>query len=183
MLKIVSSVCAAVMALTIPMATPAMAVPIGATSAPAYDRAPVVNVQGPEAPMYRPRPFDLANPGASNAPRYRENRRYREDRRVDRRYDGPRGGYDRPGYYRGHRGYRDRRAGYRYHDGFWFPPAAFIAGAIVGGAIANPPAQYRPRGGNAHIDWCSARYRSYRASDNTFQPYNGPRRQCTSPYG
>ncbi|HEV7434516.1 MAG TPA: BA14K family protein, partial [Pseudorhizobium sp.] len=25
-------------------------------------------------------------------------------------------------------------------------------------------------------------YRSYRASDNTFQPYNGPRRSCRSPY-
>ncbi|TIT86520.1 MAG: BA14K family protein, partial [Mesorhizobium sp.] len=22
----------------------------------------------------------------------------------------------------------------------------------------------------------------YRASDNTFQPYNGPRQQCVSPY-
>ncbi|MGV3652562.1 MAG: BA14K family protein, partial [Devosia sp.] len=28
----------------------------------------------------------------------------------------------------------------------------------------------------------SDRYRSYRASDNTFQPYNGPRQQCVSPY-
>lgn len=38
------------------------------------------------------------------------------------------------------------------------------------------------RGGNAHVRWCYNRYRSYRASDNTFQPYNGPRRQCRSPY-
>ncbi|TIP33596.1 MAG: BA14K family protein, partial [Mesorhizobium sp.] len=29
---------------------------------------------------------------------------------------------------------------------------------------------------------CHDRYRSYRAWDNTFQPYNGPRRQCISPY-
>lgn len=35
----------------------------------------------------------------------------------------------------------------------------------------------------AHIRWCYDRYRSYRAWDNTFQPYNGPRRQCWSPYG
>ncbi|MFC6486905.1 BA14K family protein [Nitratireductor sp. GCM10026969] len=34
----------------------------------------------------------------------------------------------------------------------------------------------------AHVGWCYDRYRSYRASDNTFQPYNGPRRQCVSPY-
>jgi hypothetical protein len=33
-----------------------------------------------------------------------------------------------------------------------------------------------------HTGWCSSRYRSYRVSDNTFQPYVGPRRQCNSPY-
>ncbi len=38
------------------------------------------------------------------------------------------------------------------------------------------------RGSNAHVRWCYAHYRSYRASDNTFQPYHGPRRQCRSPY-
>jgi hypothetical protein len=37
-------------------------------------------------------------------------------------------------------------------------------------------------GGSAHVQWCYDRYRSYRAWDNTFQPYNGPRRQCWSPY-
>jgi len=35
---------------------------------------------------------------------------------------------------------------------------------------------------SAHVQWCYGRYRSYRASDNTYQPYNGPRRQCRSPY-
>lgn len=50
------------------------------------------------------------------------------------------------------------------------------------------PRYYAPRrvyrGGlsNAHVQWCYDRYRSYRAYDNTFQPYNGPRRQCWSPY-
>ena len=34
----------------------------------------------------------------------------------------------------------------------------------------------------AHTSWCQNRYRSYRAYDNTFQPYNGPRRRCHSPY-
>ena len=34
----------------------------------------------------------------------------------------------------------------------------------------------------AHVNWCYSRYRSYRAWDNTFQPYHGPRRQCRSPY-
>lgn len=46
---------------------------------------------------------------------------------------------------------------------------------------------YRPRvihrrAGSAHVEWCYDRYRSYRAWDNTFQPYNGPRQLCYSPY-
>lgn len=40
---------------------------------------------------------------------------------------------------------------------------------------------YYGRGGS-HESWCYARYRSYRAFDNTFQPYHGPRRQCVGPY-
>ena len=85
-------------------------------------------------------------------------------------------------YWRGHRGYRHPRPGYRRHGDFWFPLAAFATGAIIGGALANdrpPPRVYR---GDAHVRWCYERYRSYRAYDNTFQPYNGPRRQCISPY-
>lgn len=89
--------------------------------------------------------------------------------------------YDGNAYYNGHRGYREYRRGYKRHGDFWFPLAAFAAGAIISGAIANnaPPAY---AGSNAHVRWCYDRYRSYRASDNTFQPYNGPRRQCYSPY-
>jgi hypothetical protein len=100
-------------------------------------------------------------------------------------------------YLNGHRGYRHQRHGYRHHDGWWFPPAAFALGAIIGGAIAAPPPYYGPpfpgpiyrgpvyRGshGSAHVSWCYNRYRSYRAWDNTFQPYRGPRRLCRSPYG
>jgi hypothetical protein len=98
---------------------------------------------------------------------YRQDRDYRRDR--DRSYRD----------WRGHRGYRYSRPGYRRHsDGWWYPLAAFGAGAIIGGAIANQPA----RASGSHIQWCANRYRSYRASDNTFQPYNGPRQQCVSPY-
>lgn len=35
---------------------------------------------------------------------------------------------------------------------------------------------------SAHVQWCYDRYRSYRVRDNSFQPYNGPRQQCWSPY-
>lgn len=107
-------------------------------------------------------------------------REFRRDR--DRR---DRGRFERRGnqaYWRGHRGYRHQRPGYRQYNGWWFPPAAFIAGAIIGGAMNQPPAA-RPGAGSAHVQWCYDRWRSYRASDNTYQPYNGPRRQCVSPYG
>ncbi|ATN33317.1 BA14K family protein [Rhizobium sp. ACO-34A] len=90
-----------------------------------------------------------------------------------------------PGYYHGHRGYRDYRPGYRRHnDGWWYPLAAFGAGAIIGGAIAAPPAAPRRATGinPRHYEWCFNRYRSYDSYSNTFQPNYGPRRQCLSPY-
>ena len=99
------------------------------------------------------------------------------------------------GYYNGHRGHREYRPGYRRHGAFWFPAGAFIAGAIIGGALSDPGPRYyedydyaprrvyrAPRLSEAHVQWCYDRYRSYRASDNTFQPYEGPRQQCYSPY-
>ena len=70
------------------------------------------------------------------------------------------------GWYNGYRGYPYRRYGYRYHNGF-----------------ANSNNYYPRYAGSAHERWCYSRYRSYRAWDNTFQPYNGPRRPCYSPYG
>ncbi|MDR6430632.1 BA14K family protein [Brucella pseudogrignonensis] len=33
-----------------------------------------------------------------------------------------------------------------------------------------------------HISWCSNHYRSYRTSDNTYQPLAGPRTGCNSPF-
>jgi hypothetical protein len=101
-----------------------------------------------------------------------------EGRRAFRRFDdGP-----RVSWYNGHRGYRYRRhRDDRFHDGFWFPAAAFLTGAIIGGAIARDRV-YVGGGGSAHVEWCYDRYRSYRAYDNTWQPYYGPRRQCISPY-
>lgn len=108
--------------------------------------------------------------------RWSRNRDWRGDRGYRRGWD--RG--ERHGWYRGHRGYRYARRGYRHHNGYWFPLAAFGAGAIIGGAIANDRGYVG--GGGSHVNWCANRYRSYRAYDNTFQPYGGPRRQCISPY-
>lgn len=88
--------------------------------------------------------------------------------------------HDRANYWRGHRGYKHYRRGYRRHGDLWFPLAAFAAGAIISGAIANDRAP--AYSGNSHVQWCYDHYRSYRASDDTYQPYNGPRKLCRSPY-
>ena len=34
---------------------------------------------------------------------------------------------------------------------------------------------------SAAAAWCAARYQSYRAEDNSYQPYDGPRRACVPP--
>ncbi|MDQ0559525.1 hypothetical protein QO004_001303 [Rhizobium mesoamericanum] len=108
-------------------------------------------------------------------------------------YPGYRAGYYpryrpayRPGWYGGYRGYPYYRSGYRYYNGYWFPLAAFGAGSVIGGAIVSQPTYVAPAPVptlvSGHVAWCQARYRSYRVYDNTFQPYNGPRQQCVSPY-
>jgi hypothetical protein len=75
------------------------------------------------------------------------------------------------------------RPGYHQYGGWWFPPAAFAAGALLGGVIAGQTYGAPVVGlSAAHYQWCDQRFKSYRASDNSFQPYNGPRRQCISPY-
>ena len=117
---------------------------------------------------------------------YRRDRRYdRRDYRVDRRYA-------RQGYrtWRGYRGYPHYRNGYREYNGWWYPLAAFTTGAVIGNAINDGYYNngYYDNGsygvGKSYdTQWCYNRYRSYRAYDNTYQPYNGPRRQCYSPYG
>ncbi|KJS15570.1 MAG: transmembrane protein [Hoeflea sp. BRH_c9] len=87
-------------------------------------------------------------------------------------------------YYNGHPGYRQPRTGYRRYNGYWFPPAAFALGAIIGGAITQGnsgnvrPGYINPQ----HVNWCHNKYRSYDARTNSFQPYHGPRRECRSPY-
>ena len=95
-------------------------------------------------------------------------------------------GYERRGrdhYYNGQRGYSDRRPGYRQYNGFWFPPAAFAFGAIIGGVLGNQNNQVRPVQINRqHLAWCESHYRSYRASDNSFKPSRGSRQSCVSPF-
>jgi hypothetical protein len=137
------------------------------------------------APIYVPQanaaPADLVpvvDRGGGNFSN--SNRIYRRHYNGSRHYNNNRHNRRDGHYWRGHRGYDHYRPGYRRHGDLWFPLAAFAAGAIISGAIANDaPPVYR---GNSHVQYCYNRYKSYRASDNTFQPYNGPRQQCRSPY-
>ncbi|WP_085033857.1 BA14K family protein [Ensifer aridi] len=86
------------------------------------------------------------------------------------RYYGP--SYYDEGYYHGPTYYRPRYYAPAYYAPRYYAPRYYA------------PSYYRQTyyGGNAHARWCYARYRSYRAYDNTFQPYYGPRRPCVSPY-
>lgn len=153
MKRSVSALCATAMMLA--MAAPANAGVFRATSLPVG--SDIVRVQG----------MDYSGGGYNPD----DHRRYGD--RVIRRGD-----YR---YWRGYRGSRHHRPGYQRHGDWWFPAGAFIAGAIVGGAITRQPGvQYRLS--SAHVRWCHSRYKSYREWDNTFQPYHGPRRACVSPY-
>lgn len=101
----------------------------------------------------------------ADGPRYQGGRSYRrDDRRYDRRYD------------RRH----DRR--YYRHDGPGVGIYLGVPGPVIRHAEPRRYQQRQVRLSRAHVNWCENRYRSYRAWDNTFQPYEGPRRQCWSPY-
>ncbi|OLP59938.1 hypothetical protein BJF93_10095 [Xaviernesmea oryzae] len=157
MKKILALIMSAAMAL--PVALPAQAMP-RAPIAVAQDTSDVIQVD--------------------NHRRWRPHHGYHRGWRGDHgwRHDGRR-------HWRGDRGWYRDRSYYRHRDRSWgIPLGALAAGAIIGGAIAAPPPPRRiyRSAGNAHVNWCYARYRSYRAYDNTFQPNYGPRRQCYSPY-
>lgn len=94
-------------------------------------------------------------------------------------------------YFNGHRGYKYYKRGYKRHKGYYFPRRAFTVVIGPGGHRYVQRRHYNRhykkryrhvRLSRAHYRWCDARYRSYRYSDNTFQPYHGRRKQCVSPY-
>lgn len=53
---------------------------------------------------------------------------------------------------------------------------------FVTSSIAEEPNQRSETLFREHVQWCRSRYNSYRADDGTYQPYNGKRRLCVSPY-
>jgi hypothetical protein len=86
----------------------------------------------------------------------------------------------RPGFQRGWRG-SWRRGPHWRGRGHRIGPAigAGIAALIIGGAIAASRRDYRDR-----WEECDERYRSFRWSDGTFQPYGGgPRQLCPYLHG
>lgn len=186
MKKFLSTLCVGALAgaMSITSFSPSLAMP--AASSPIVDRtSDVTPVQLTERELRRLRRENREDRRFERrVDRLERRQERRAERRQDRRearreaFERRNGGY----YYRGYRGYRDARPGYRYYNGYYFPAAAFIAGAIITGAIANSQPRVVVRSGSAHTDWCYNRYRSYRASDNTFQPNSGPRRECVSPY-
>ena len=122
--------------------------------------------------------------------------------RLERHFDktGRLSHYRRSRHYLGYPGTPVYRPGYRRYNGWWYPPTAFLFGfnvvpppseivrppldlAPVGAPAYGEPVAAAPGPDAAHVQWCKERYRSYRASDNSFQPYKGPRRACVSPHG
>jgi hypothetical protein len=76
-----------------------------------------------------------------------------------------------------------------WDDDWWWPGVAGVGIGLGLGLLNNAPYYYNqpvyrvaPGVNSAHTVWCERRYRSYQAWNNTFQPYNGPRRECVSPY-
>lgn len=86
------------------------------------------------------------------------------------------------GYLNGYKGYRHPRPHYyRYTDGWYYPDAAFkdTDGAVDRTSRSEDSVNSLP---TKHLRYCRSHYRSYRVSDNSFQPYHGPRQQCYSRY-
>ena len=102
----------------------------------------------------------------------------------NRHWNGGRWHRERPRYRRHGDGWGWGASGLMLGLGLGLPYGYYGPGYYYGPDYYAPPRRvYRVyKGSNAHVRWCYARYRSYRASDNTFQPYHGPRKQCRSPY-
>ena len=96
------------------------------------------------------------------------------------------GGYNVPKRYYGYRGYYPPRVYAPPPQHYYPPPGRYYPPRVYARPVPPryyPPAPaYRTAFSAAHYNYCFARYRSYRQYDNTFQPYNGPRKQCVSPY-
>lgn len=152
-----------------------------ATGITAAASAGPLPVSAPSVPASQPQ-VDLVRDGwAGDAPASEEWRRWRNDRGGDWR------GRDRNWRGKDWRGRDDWRWRQRphYRGDYWGGSGVYfgLGLGVPTYRYVEPRRYYRTqRLSSAHVQWCYDRYRSYRASDNTFQPYNGPRQQCYSPY-
>ena len=91
------------------------------------------------APIFVPQTIDQTSDVQNVQYRMRGDRGDRWDRWDDDDWDDRRRRIIRRGdnyYMNGHRGFRYYRPGYRRYGDYWFPAAAFLAGALITGAIA-----------------------------------------------
>ena len=56
-----------------------------------------------------------------------------------------------------------------------------VAPAEIISDLQDPSLATTPPLADEHVTWCSSRYSSYRAQDNSYQPFSGRRKQCRSP--
>jgi len=94
----------------------------------------------------------------------------------------------KPGYARYDRNrhgerYRYKHGRYKhYHNGYYYAsPWWLFAAPLVGGALSGAFGAPRYQG-NAHVEWCLNRYRSYNPNTDTFLGYDGRYHRCNSPF-
>ncbi len=112
-------------------------------------------------------------------------------RRYYPRYRHAGRGYRHYGYRHAGRGYRHygyRNRGYRNHGwyyggyyGRYYGPYPY-AGYNYVYSDADDYYNGGDNGGNAHVEWCLNRYRSYNPRTDTFTGYDGRQHYCNSPY-
>lgn len=85
--------------------------------------------------------------------------------------------------------YPYRTSRYRYYrDGYWYATPVGLLTAPLTLPLAVATAPFRAVAGEPvfgrgrHVDWCSARYRSYNPATNTWVSARGVVRRCISPY-
>lgn len=57
-----------------------------------------------------------------------------------------------------------------------------VTGSIIPDEASSFDVSEEPQLSEAHLEWCSSRYRSYRPRDNSYTPYSGGRKPCDSPF-
>lgn len=145
------------------VAAPAEAMPIGMPNLPVHEDITTVQSRGRDAGVRGSSRTVRSSRGPSRGVSHRHVR-------------GPARGHVRGHSRHHHRYYRHSR------NNSGAVAAGLIGGMLIGGMAASAVAQQNQSAWSNHVNWCSQRFRSFRVSDNSWQPNNGPRRQCISPF-